>query len=309
MPSGTLSRAPVPYVQGRFQHVLTPPGQERAQEADPEGLWFVNDHCFFVTDDSIHWFGITNPYPADGKYYGPGTHLHIGHASASHPFGPWQEHPDALCLPQGTDRNIGASFVVKSDAEYLMFYGYNAGLNLGRSLDLFHWEPVENRDKILLGRGRRDPCIIQLGPNRYLLYGAAGHAGYGAVPCATSANLLDWQVERPALVSDVSGDWGPLESPFAIERQRSYYLFVNHSHHQYEETLVFVSEDPQSFEWVSRCAPFSVTPAGFSPGEERPTSATAALRIAIGHRTPGSTWLNLLGSNRDIAIVQRRRSN
>jgi hypothetical protein len=56
-------------------------------------------------------------------------------------------------------------------------------------------------------------------------------------------------VEHPVLVSDAPGDWGPLESPFVLVHQGLYYLFVNHSHHQYEETLVFVSHDPRRFEW------------------------------------------------------------
>jgi hypothetical protein len=250
VPANSLDRPAIPYVKGRFQRVLAPPGYEANRETDPETLWTINDHCFFVTDgDVIHWYGITNPLPGDGDYYGPGTHLHIGHASAEHPFGRWREHRDALRLPETSESNIGASFVVASGDGYLMVYGYNTGLSVARSSDLFVWRPQEDRDRILLGPGTRDPCILRVGHDNHVLYVAAGHAGCGAVCCASSTNLLDWTEEAPALVTSVPGDWGPLESPFVFERQGWYYLLVNHSHHQYEETLVFASRDPLRFEW------------------------------------------------------------
>jgi hypothetical protein len=132
---------------------------------------------------------------------------------------------------------------------YVMLYGYDAGLSVATSQDLHSWRPVEGRGRLLRGRGTRDPCVVRRGPSDYLLYVAAGHDGCGAVCCASSANLLDWRQEAPALVSDVPGDWGPLESPFVYRRADLYYLFVNHSHHQYEETVVFVSADPLRFDW------------------------------------------------------------
>jgi hypothetical protein len=60
------------------------------------------------------------------------------------------------------------------------------------------------------------------------------------------------------LVSDIPGNWGPLESPFVHRHNGLYYLFLNHSHHQYQETLVFVSSDPQKFQWTEPlCTVFS----------------------------------------------------
>lgn len=123
----------IPYVRGMFRHVLAPPGQQQARLSNPAEQWYINDHCFFIDDDqTIHWFGITNPYPADDDYYGPGTHRHIGHATARQPLGPWAEHADALSLPDGSQGNIGASFVVRRGDEYLMIYGYNTGFHMAR---------------------------------------------------------------------------------------------------------------------------------------------------------------------------------
>jgi len=218
--------------------------------SNPEEQWYINDHCFVVDpDEVIHWFGITNPYPQQGGFYGPGTHRHIGHASARDPFGPWQEHIDAFSLPEGSADNIGASFVVRQGDRYVMIYGYNAGFAIARSEDLYDWQVIEGLDKVWLGKGTRDPCVVHLDDGTYLLYGAAGHRGSGSVVLASSSDLLHWHPEPPALQSDVPGDWGPLESPFVLCHQDWFYLFVNHSHHQYEETLVFASRDPCHFEW------------------------------------------------------------
>ena len=73
----------IPWIRASFQNVLEAPRK-------PEAQWYINDHCILVDpSDRIHWFGIINPYPVDGNLYGPGSHRHIGHAVAEHPFGPW----------------------------------------------------------------------------------------------------------------------------------------------------------------------------------------------------------------------------
>jgi hypothetical protein len=245
--SGTVG---IPWIVGAFRHVLDPPGMAPARKAGSKDSWYINDHCFFIdATERIHWFGITNPYPADGDYYGPGTHRRIGHAVARHPFGPWEPRPDALALPKGSSENLGASFVVRGSEEYLMIYGYNTGYHFARSKDLDQWEKIETLPVLDLGQGTRDPCVLRLDDGSYLLYGAAGHKGRSAVVMASGRDLLHWKPEAPALLSDIPAPWGALESPFVHRRGNDFYLFVNFSHRQYEETLVFQSKDPRRFDW------------------------------------------------------------
>ena len=240
----------IPYVKGRFQRVFPPPGQAAAQQTGSDEPWYVNDHCFLVTQtDEIHWFGITNPFPREGSLYGPGSHHRIGHASAEQPFGPWHEHEHAFELPEGSPENIGASYVVARGGAYYMLHGYNTGLWIARSSDLFEWHAIEGLEVVWLGEGTRDPCVVEIDAGQYLLYCAAGHEGMGSVALASSSDLLTWRPEPHALVSDVPGGYGPLESPFVLRHGEWFYLFVNHSHHQYEETLVLASRNPYHFDW------------------------------------------------------------
>jgi len=238
----------IPWIAGEFRHVLNPPGMP----AHSKQQWYINDHCIFIDSAGrLHWFGITNPYPEDRNYYGPGTHRHIGHAVAEHPFGPWQAREHALALPADSKENIGACFVVRGTNDYLMVYGYNRGFHFARSKDLETGQKDTGHAVLDLGKGTRDPCVLRLGDGTYLLYAAAGHEGKSAVALASSRDLVHWTEEPPALLSDLAIGWGALESPFVHRRGDDYYLFVNHSHRQYQETLVFQSKKPRKFDWSS----------------------------------------------------------
>jgi hypothetical protein len=242
----------VPWIKGAFRHVLYPPGMRQARKTGSDAQWYINDHCFFVdASERIHWFGITNPYPKEGNLYGPGTHRHIGHAIAEHPFGPWEEREHALMLPEETSENIGACFVMQTGKEFLMVYGFNTGFYFARSSDLETWKKIAEVPKTDLGQGTRDPCILPQEDGSYLLYTSNGDEGRSVVGLATSSDLLHWKQEEPALRTEIPVPWGALESPFVMQRGGDYFLFVNHSHRQYEETLVFHSTNPRRFDWES----------------------------------------------------------
>jgi len=251
-----------PWIRGTFTHVLNPPGMKHAREKNPREQWYINDHCIFVDKTNlIHWFGITNPYPEDGRYYAPGTHRHIGHASAKDPYGPWDEHPDSFSLPNDSKDGVGSCFVVHHGDDYFMLYDYSSnvkegtnsarstGLHMAQSKDLFTWSSVEDFDVLLPAYGTRDPCVIKTKEGHYLLYVTGGNESVGIIFLGVSSDMLHWEWREPALITDQTVGAGCLESPFVHFHNGVYYLFVNFSHRQYEETLIFTSSDPYHFDW------------------------------------------------------------
>lgn len=251
-------RPAIPWVKGAFRHVLQPTGNGESQTHAPPQQWYVNDHCFVVdVNQTIHWFGITNPR-VNGNPYEPGSHRHVGHATAKHPFGPWQEHPHAFALPEGTRLGLGACFVISKGREYFMLVdarNNGPGLYVAKSDNLFDWKWIEPAQPLNIanGNGTRDPCVIRGENGRYLLYVAGSGQGQsvGCVFVAESNDLIDWKWLDPALVTDKTVGPGALESPFVYLVGDTYYLFINYSHRQYEETLVFASNDPCRFDWTS----------------------------------------------------------
>jgi hypothetical protein len=243
----------IPWIRGAFRHVLHPPGQQEAQRRDPRSRWYINDHCFIVDEaNRIHWFGITNPFPASGSFYGPGTHRNIGHASANAPNGPWTEHPHAISIPETSKVVVASCFVVRHGDEYVMLYDSDVrgpGLYLARSKDLSNWTTVDDLPPIVAAHATRDPCIIKIEDGRYLLYVTGGSTGAGRIYVGTSTDLAHWTWGEPALLADDSVRAGRMESPFVHCHEGVYYLFVNYSHRQYEETIVFASADPTRFDW------------------------------------------------------------
>lgn len=243
----------VPYVKGRFHHVMDPPGKRFDQKKRP---WYVNDHCFFVDKKNqvIHWYGITNPIPPNGEsMYGPGSSLYMGHATATSPYGPWTEHPHIFAEPE-ENGHIGCPFVVPYEDGYLMLYPNNRvdkkRLFVATSKDLFYWEKLEGFGPV--GEGNlRDPCFVRLDDGSYLLY--AADWSYEKIPHVRlfkTKDLLNYEALEPALLGpEPVTKLSYIESPFVLRHNGIYFLFANFSHHQYCETVLYTSKDPHKFDW------------------------------------------------------------
>ena len=100
----------------------------------------------------------------------------------------------------------------------------------------------------------RDHFVLKVSDDEYLMYVVGVHQKCGAVSCFSSRDLITWQFEKFALTSGENAPlkpaWGAFESPFVIKKDGLYYLFVTYtdcSSSNYNDTLVFCSEDPRNF--------------------------------------------------------------
>ena len=100
----------------------------------------------------------------------------------------------------------------------------------------------------------RDHFVLKISQNEYLMYVVGVYNKKGAVSCFSSSDLLNWNFEGFSLTSGDSAPlkpaWGAFESPFVVKKDGLYYLFVTYtdgSDENYNDTLVFCSENPKSF--------------------------------------------------------------
>ncbi len=94
-----LEKAEIPYIFGESKMIIHPkPESERNEKK-----WFTNDHCFVIDNDStLHWFGINNPFPPEGKELYR-YHPYIGHFTTKEPTGDWKRLAYALDESKGTE--------------------------------------------------------------------------------------------------------------------------------------------------------------------------------------------------------------
>ena len=216
--------------------------------------WYINDHAFIqASDGAWHVFGITHREPAD-----PDHETFLLHATARDLHGPWKKlapvmHIDAT---QG-ETLIWAPHIISHAGRYWMFYcaGGNEHtafhIHLATSPDLATWTRHPGNPMVVDGYDARDPMVVRIGDQWILYYCATEkpEGGHHVVKAATSQDLIHWSGQRVVFQSPKVGTYGgPTESPFVVAAKGRYYLFVC-SNEPYNDTAVYVSDTP--FSWDS----------------------------------------------------------
>jgi beta-fructofuranosidase len=230
--------------------------------------WYINDHTIFRDRGGTwHLIGITHPEP-----FAPFDELHLAHATAPALHGPWTKQPYAL----STDRthhetHLWAPHVIEHDDRYWMFYcgGGPAPsqyrIHLATSDDATTWQRHEANPLVVDGYEARDPMVLRV-DGRWLLYYTATSApegGHHVVAVVESDDLVHWGGKQVVYTDAMTGTGaGPTESPFVVERDGTWYLFIGpdwdtltRSHEAtgrydlraYRRTRVLASDDPRSF--------------------------------------------------------------
>jgi len=251
-----LSKAEIPYMIGESRTVIDPcPGP------DYDSLkWYTNDHCF-VTDHegTLHWFGINNPYPPEGKRLYR-YHPYLGHLTTDNPLGPWQRTSFALDESRGTEY-LGAPYVIwhEESGRWTMVLQTNFdtvfGLEVCWSHDLYSWE--RTRTPILPGTlwsATRDPHIMKGKDGKYWIHCLSSNVNGLKQSQVIRIKTKDFvSFDDPEIIMAIEEYVTAVESPFVLERNGLWYLFCTYAHRRYEETLVIVSNNPDHFDYKKNC--------------------------------------------------------
>lgn len=231
----------------------------------------MNDHTF-VRDRTGTWhlIGITHAEP-----FFPKDEKHLCHATAPDLHGPWTKQPYALSTDPGLgETHLWAPHVIDHDGTYWMFVcaggasGEEYRIHLATSEDCTTWTRHPENPIVVDGFEARDPMVLRVGDRWVMYYTATSEpAGGNHVVVATeSDDLVHWSgrtiVYRDDLVGTIAG---PTESPFVVERDGRWYLFMGpirfaeawEKHQQgleadwrsvYSSTIVLASDDPLHFD-------------------------------------------------------------
>ncbi|MFQ5512246.1 MAG: FlgD immunoglobulin-like domain containing protein [Candidatus Krumholzibacteriia bacterium] len=221
--------------------VLAAAGAEALVKFDFEQKYFVEfgpevkDHSLVRRNGVYHLFYLRGD-PA----------INIGHVTSTDLIH-WSFENPVLSVQPGTwdERAMWAPQVIQGNrGEYIMYYtGVNQASSqqtgIAMSTDLYDWVkipwPVYHPDPLTWAEWSettfshgRDPFVLEHQGTYYLLNTAKTWFNKGAISCATSTDLFNWQDIGPMYVHD---SWHVLESVQCIERNNKFHLFFT------EETL------------------------------------------------------------------------
>lgn len=256
-----LSGVAVPHIASPFVH-LYDPGTSRGQAGQH---WYTNDHAVFRGTDGLwHATGICGVRPAE-PFTGEQVFFHARGESLA--VGGWQECPPSLTArPELGEQFLWAPHVVHDGQRYVMAYAAGGlpvtpehpmgscdhyGLYFAHSEDGVTWNRHPLNPLFRDPGHARDPMLLRVGDG-WLLYSTSvvGETDRrGAVRLRRSPDLEHWSGARVVNVQEGPHDFGrDAESPFVVEREGVFYLFVCRAMSSYRDTRVYASRDPTRFE-------------------------------------------------------------
>jgi beta-xylosidase len=245
---------------GAFERIYDP----SEGETEP---WYINDHCFTRDRDGTwHLIGITHPEP-----FAPFDELHLAHATAPGLHGPWTKRPFALSTDVAAgETHLWAPHGIEHDDRYWMFVCAGGPspaeyrIHLATSDDCATWTRHEANPLVVDGYEARDPMVLRVGDRWVMYYTATERAegGHHVVIATESDDLVHWEGRHIVYRDPMEGTGaGPTESPFVMERDGRYHLFIGpdwaglkasldagaYDPATYRRTRVLESTDPLSF--------------------------------------------------------------
>jgi len=250
---------------GEFEQIYDPSVGETDDTTGAPEDWYYNDHTFIQgADGTWHTFAITHEEPAN-----PEDETFFGHATADTLLQqPWEKQP-AVIPATGTDTGPGESgdhhvwapHVIEDDGTYYMYFAGGVvdepaphtryKMQLATSTDLVNWTRSDANPLFEDGFDARDPMVMRV-DDQWVMYYTANSTPSGGnhqVAYRTSDDLINWSEKQVAFEHPAAGTFGgPTESPFVVEYEGSWYLFVC-CDGGYTTTRVYRSDDPLSFDY------------------------------------------------------------
>ncbi len=249
--------AEIPYLKGESIKAF----DAKPSFALDDNNWFTNDHCFIEDKDgALHWFGINNPYPPEGKSLYR-YHPYLGHLKSTDPTKEWERLPMVIDEANGTEY-VGAPYIVwhEESERWVMvletFLDGNRRMEVAWSDDLYNWERTYKAIlPDMLWLTSRDPHITKGKDGKYWIHlvsvDSSVTPSLSQVVRLKTRDFVTFEGPQPIMSIADGVSWSGIESPFLIERNGLWYLFFTYAHRRYTETIVVVSDDPEYFNYES----------------------------------------------------------
>jgi len=231
---------------GAFQRIYDP------SVGQPES-WYINDHCFIQDEAGLwHMFGITQMEPAK-----PLEEVFFAHATSRDLLAPqWKRQAHVLTADASWhETHVWAPHIIQHEGLYYMYYCAGGEdhahyrIHLATSPDLWTWTRHPANPMVMDGFDGRDPMILRA-DGKWIMYYTANstpEGGNHVVVGVTSDDLISWGNKQVVFTHPKTGTYGgPTESPFVVNRNGKYYLFVC-TNEPYNTSSVFESESPYAW--------------------------------------------------------------
>jgi beta-xylosidase len=275
---------------GAFERIYDPSVGEAER-------WYINDHTFHRDRDGTwHLIGITHAEPM-----APFDELHLAHATAPTLHGPWTKQPFALSTDTTAgETHLWAPHVLHHDDRYWMFVCAGGPspteyrIHLATSDDCRTWVRHPANPLVVDGYEARDPMVLRVG-DRWVMYYTATESpegGHHVVVATESDDLVHWEGRHVAYRDPMVGSMaGPTESPFVVERDGRFHLFIGPDWEGLQASLAAKAYDPATYRRTRVLV--SDDPLAFELADQVATIDAHAAEVVVD--VDGSTWVSHCG--------------
>ncbi|MBI9061490.1 MAG: family 43 glycosylhydrolase [Marinilabiliaceae bacterium] len=247
-----------PVITGEWQHIFNP----NDTRSDIDTTWYTNDHCFAKgPDGGWHAYGIIGHKPIN-PWTGETRFFHISAITFNQKK--WEDHDYALETKKGVERVLWAPHVFHEEKSDTWHMFYNIGnmqekapyyaswgqLCRADSKDMFNWERHAFNPLFSDPGHARDSYILKSNGLYYYYYTRTFNEVdlRSCVAVRASPDLKHWSGAKIVHTQPLQCDWGgDCESPYVVEKNGIYYLFICRAMTAYNQTHVYWSKDPMNF--------------------------------------------------------------